>query len=419
MQMPLQVMAAFYSLCCIVGVWWRCATAEPRLLTMSRHERPEASTADKMHPDHAPCKTSLYQKRNPSILTPQLLLIGKMVGETASGTLCSTCAAEFPSNALRREHMHSEWHVYNMKRRITELPPISLDIYENLVCERTAASVRDGSKSKVRECDTDITARSQSHPVGVGEEDRRQADDVDASERCIFCEAVFEDLNTNLGHMASQHGFRIPNENSLQTDIDTLLTYIALVIEEFHACIYCGQEKASKVAAQTHMKAKGHCMMDLSPGSEFLEFWESKTEEASATKVSDSELRLSSGAVASNRRDGRPSVRPVRQRPTRDPADETALIAREAPAQEHSNPTTQHSTSRADSQALAIRDQMGIVGLSDHQRHSLALVQRKAKSREQRFQNEARWVLEKFNNRTKQKHFKVSRSGIHSAMQVC
>lgn len=342
-----------------------------------------------------------------------------MVGETASGTLCSTCAAEFPTSSLRREHMHSDWHVYNMKRRITDLPPISLDIHENLVREQNTATIRQRSKSTVRECDTDVTVRSQSQPGGMGEEEGRSAYSFDSLRQCLFCEAVFEDLDTNLRHMTSQHGFRIQNQDSLQTDIDALLTYIALVIEEFHACIYCGQEKASKVATQTHMKAKGHCMLDLSPGSEFLEFWESNTEEGSATKLSDSEMRLSSGVVASSRQDGRPSVRPVRQRPTRDPADEAALVVREAQAQERSNPTTQHSTSRSVSQALAVRDGMGIVGLSNHQRHSLAVVQRKAKSREQRFQNQARWVLEKFNNRTKQKHFKVSRSGIHSAMQVC
>lgn len=343
-----------------------------------------------------------------------------MVGETASGTLCSTCAAEFPSSALRREHMHSEWHVYNMKRRVIALPPVSLGTYENSIREQSTAIVRNGSKSKVGEGDTNVMVRSQAQSDGMEAESERRIPVAETSERCLFCDAISEDLDTNLTHMASQHGFRIPNEDSLQTDIDTLLTYIALVIEEFHACVYCGQEKVSKAAVQTHMRAKGHCMLDLSPGSEFVEFWEDSTKDrGAATRLSDSDMRLSSGAVAFSRRDGRPSVRPVRQRPARDPADETALVVREPPSQEQSHRTPQHSTSRTDSQVLAIRDEMGIVGLSDHHRHSLAIVQRKARSREQRFQNEARWVLEKFNNRTKQKHFKVSRSGIHSAMQVC
>lgn len=46
------------------SLWWRSAAAEPSLLTMSRHERPEASIFDKMH--HHALRTPTLSGRNHS-----------------------------------------------------------------------------------------------------------------------------------------------------------------------------------------------------------------------------------------------------------------------------------------------------------------------------------------------------------------
>ncbi|RLV92388.1 Cytoplasmic 60S subunit biogenesis factor REH1 [Spathaspora sp. JA1] len=48
--------------------------------------------------------------------------------ETASFT-CNTCGIKFVSAELQRQHMKTEWHRYNLKRRVAQLPSISSEIF--------------------------------------------------------------------------------------------------------------------------------------------------------------------------------------------------------------------------------------------------------------------------------------------------
>ena len=51
-------------------------------------------------------------------------------GSTDAAPLCDPEAA-----ALQKEHYKSDWHRYNLKRKVTDLPPVTLEDYE----ERIAA----------------------------------------------------------------------------------------------------------------------------------------------------------------------------------------------------------------------------------------------------------------------------------------
>ncbi|CAK7896122.1 cytoplasmic 60S subunit biogenesis factor Reh1p [[Candida] anglica] len=52
--------------------------------------------------------------------------------QTASYT-CNTCAIKFPTAELQRKHMKAEWHRYNLKRRVADLPAISSSTFADLV----------------------------------------------------------------------------------------------------------------------------------------------------------------------------------------------------------------------------------------------------------------------------------------------
>lgn len=43
---------------------------------------------------------------------------------------CLTCQIQFPSAELQRMHMKTEWHRYNLKRRVAQLPPVSSEIFQ-------------------------------------------------------------------------------------------------------------------------------------------------------------------------------------------------------------------------------------------------------------------------------------------------
>lgn len=42
---------------------------------------------------------------------------------------CTSCHIQFPSSNDQRSHMKSDWHRYNLKRRVAQLPPISETIF--------------------------------------------------------------------------------------------------------------------------------------------------------------------------------------------------------------------------------------------------------------------------------------------------
>lgn len=53
---------------------------------------------------------------------------------------CNTCQVAFRNSDLQRGHMRSDWHRYNLKRRITSLPPISSEIFTEKVLHAQAVS---------------------------------------------------------------------------------------------------------------------------------------------------------------------------------------------------------------------------------------------------------------------------------------
>ncbi|KAJ9116378.1 hypothetical protein QFC22_004819 [Naganishia vaughanmartiniae] len=49
---------------------------------------------------------------------------------------CISCAVAFNDPALQRQHFASDWHRYNMKRRVALLPPVSAQSFNTKVIER-------------------------------------------------------------------------------------------------------------------------------------------------------------------------------------------------------------------------------------------------------------------------------------------
>lgn len=51
---------------------------------------------------------------------------------------CNTCGLSFPTTDLQRLHMKTEWHRYNLKRRVAQLPPISAEVFSEKILEQQA-----------------------------------------------------------------------------------------------------------------------------------------------------------------------------------------------------------------------------------------------------------------------------------------
>ncbi|KAG7192038.1 uncharacterized protein KQ657_002393 [Scheffersomyces spartinae] len=53
---------------------------------------------------------------------------------------CTSCGLEFPSSADQRTHMKGDWHRYNLKRRVAQLPPISEDLFKSKVATLSSSN---------------------------------------------------------------------------------------------------------------------------------------------------------------------------------------------------------------------------------------------------------------------------------------
>ncbi|POS86250.1 hypothetical protein EPUL_000900, partial [Erysiphe pulchra] len=60
---------------------------------------------------------------------------------------CNSCQIAFRNSDLQRGHMRSEWHRYNLKRRITSLPPISSDVFNEKIIQAQANSTSAATKA--------------------------------------------------------------------------------------------------------------------------------------------------------------------------------------------------------------------------------------------------------------------------------
>jgi pre-60S factor REI1 len=60
---------------------------------------------------------------------------------------CNTCQVAFRSGDLQRAHMQTDWHRYNLKRRVASLPPLSSEIFTEKVLANKATAAATAAKA--------------------------------------------------------------------------------------------------------------------------------------------------------------------------------------------------------------------------------------------------------------------------------
>ena len=51
---------------------------------------------------------------------------------------CITCRVAFADAEVQRNHYKTDWHRYNLKRKIAELPPVTADNFKERVLAQRA-----------------------------------------------------------------------------------------------------------------------------------------------------------------------------------------------------------------------------------------------------------------------------------------
>jgi hypothetical protein len=100
------------------------------------------------------------------------------------------------------------------------------------------------------------TPRGSSSPTRPSDPiETHEKDPVFNHEQCIFCNKFFGTFDSNVAHMQTSHGLFIPDKEHLIVDLETLFSYLHLVIVGHHECICCGTQRNTPVAVQQRQSA--------------------------------------------------------------------------------------------------------------------------------------------------------------------
>ncbi|OQV20189.1 putative Zinc finger protein 622 [Hypsibius exemplaris] len=239
----------------------------------------------------------------------------------SSAYSCGTCRVKFPTLDMMQIHYKCDWHRYNLKRKVAELPPVSAENFadilkayqsdpskkgavgeadpqsDSLYCKACAksflnagsyASHMESKKHLDRERDYEptekavgeATAPTEKKPSAIKKAtivveagDVKMADDADDWEDedesdippydvsvCLFCSKKTQSLESSLSHMSTAHSFFLPDFDYC-TDPAGLIDYLGKKVTDGNMCLYCNQRFQETTAAQRHMESKGHTKM--------------------------------------------------------------------------------------------------------------------------------------------------------------
>lgn len=244
-------------------------------------------------------------------------------GNMSSPFTCITCRVAFKDLEIQRQHYKSDWHRYNLKRKVANLPPVTAEEFQRRVIAQRNKNDQEreqeivsckicrknfntknqyenhllSKKHKEKEIRSNLDSLESQKDAGEAStstsskksvEDMEIDSDVEsvdsdewlmdtenpaANNDCLFCNHHSRSLIRNLRHMTVAHSFFIPDPEYC-VDIKGLLVYLGEKIFAGFMCIWCnntGKAFQSVEAVRAHMIDKGHCKM-LHEGDALAEY---------------------------------------------------------------------------------------------------------------------------------------------------
>lgn len=230
-----------------------------------------------------------------------VLLVVLKVPVMSSPFTCITCRVAFPDAEGQRTHYKTDWHRYNLKRKVAEFPPVTVEEFnrrvlsqrekEELTKQEVTVYCNVCRKSFSNEKAFDNHLNSQKHKLalkkansegafadGVGiqsttvrtnsvpqpaaapsssKEDAMdtdsEAEEIDSDEwddewqdednpifnnNCLFCSHHSANMLKNLKHMSIAHSFFLPDAEYL-SDPRGLLMYLGEKVCQGFVCLWC------------------------------------------------------------------------------------------------------------------------------------------------------------------------------------
>lgn len=212
------------------------------------------------------------------------------------GVTCTTCRIILTNQEDHREHYKSDFHGYNLKRKLVKLDPVSLEVFESKKAEAEKISNEVHFSCICACCQKQFhsTKSYQKHLEGQNKKKsgNRQVE-YEPLLACLFCTTQSLSLDENLKHMMQSHGFFVPNVLYVN-NIEAMMAYMQKKIREGMICLFCNNQGVSfnsAFAVQHHMRDKQHCFIntedDIEEYEDFYNWEESEgeNEEAKTDKL--------------------------------------------------------------------------------------------------------------------------------------
>ena len=217
---------------------------------------------------------------------------------------CINCRVAFQNAEAQREHYRSDWHRYNLKRKVAALPPVSAEGFrDRVVAQQSEVTTAQATAAAEHQCTTCnkkfnssstlethmsskkhkervLAAEQLAEDVASGKVAPKEEPAMDATPDevdehleladCLFCPHRSETLESNLEHMTGVHSFFIPEIEYL-ANLPGLIAYLQEKVADFHLCLTCngrGRSFYTLKGVRAHMLEKGHVFMDDSEEGE-------------------------------------------------------------------------------------------------------------------------------------------------------
>ena len=225
---------------------------------------------------------------------------------------CVNCKAGFESTSEQRLHFKTEWHLYNLKRKVCKLEPIDLESFKKIIVPDVAPPTK-GPKVRSKFDPNEQTYEDRlnerklilSGACGAGapaaaaaddddddfdEDDWEEIDDEELLDEdydedeieemlsrvvkpntCLFCDTKSSNTKDNIGHMNLRHGFFIPEEQYL-IDRAGLMEYLGFKVGAGLTCLWCSKQFTTLHGVRLHMLYKNHCKIFYDQDKAMTEF---------------------------------------------------------------------------------------------------------------------------------------------------
>lgn len=223
-------------------------------------------------------------------------LLAKMSPQpTTAKYTCLNCQTNFESADFQRVHFKTEWHMYNLKRKVCNLSPISQDDFNDIKGLASTISVpKQAEKDRKTRARLDSLAKQNDKtPIHLEEDSESNWEEVDDEElldedyddaeaaemlakvvpedTCLFCNKKSVDIKANIKHMDLIHGFFIPEEQYL-IDLEGLVEYLGFKVGAGATCLWCNKQFTTLHGARLHMLYKDHCKIQYDQQKAIDEF---------------------------------------------------------------------------------------------------------------------------------------------------